>query len=138
MKITYYRDPFGGYHGVTDESPKGLDGCVCAGRGPDEHGGIETVKERAYAVQHLRKWTRVEDVPDEWLEAIGYEVQSETAPEPLPEPTFEPVSEPENIKLEFAPCKDIIPVEYKKDPVFWTLCIAFFVIYYSFMRYLLT
>ena len=128
MKITYYRDPFGGYHGVTDESPKGLAGCVCAGRGPKERGGIETVKERAYAVQHLQKWTRVDEVPDDWLEAIGYEVRIEPETEP----------ESENVKLEFAPCKGIIPEAYTKDPMFWILCIVLFIIYYSFIRCLLT
>ena len=138
MKITYYRDPFGGYHCITDESPRGLAGCVCAGRGPEERGGgIETIKERAYAVKHLRKWDHVAEVPNEWLEAIGYEVVSESVPEPLPEITSEPVSEPENVKLEFAPCKDIIPEKYKKDPVFWTLCVVFFIIYYSLVKYLL-
>ena len=121
MKVTYFRDPFGGYHGVTDESPKGLTGCICAGRGPEEQGGIETIKERAYAVKQVQKWTRVEEVPAEWLEEIGYEVR--------PEPEFEP-----EVKLEFAPWRGVDPSELMEDPWFWPLCIMLFVILWSVFR----
>ena len=116
MKITYYQDPFGGYHGVTDESPKGLAGCVCAGRGPDERGGIGTIKERAYAINVLQKWERVEEVPVEWLAAIGYE-----------QPQVE-------LKLEFAPRQGVDPEEYTKDPVFWMLCVVIFAILWWYTR----
>ncbi len=131
MKITYYRDPHGGYHGITDESPKGLTGCVCVGRGPAEHGRIETVKEQAYTVKQLQQWTRVENVPAGWLGAIGYESVPETAPEP-PEPR-RPV---ETVKLDFVPWHGPILEEYMKDPIFWPLCIIIFVILHRFVRWL--
>ncbi len=130
MKITYYRDSCGGYHGITDESPKGLTGCVYAGRGPAEHGRIETVKEQAYAVKQLQKWTQVENVPAEWLEAIGYE--SVTA---SPEPSESP-PRVETVKLDFVPWHGPILDEYMKDPLFWPLCIIIFVILYRFIRWL--
>ena len=128
MKITYYRDPFGSYHGITDESPNGLAGCVYVGRGPDER-GIETVKERAYAINVLQKWTRVDEVPDEWLEAIGYEKVREYLPEPPPQV--------KTVKLKFKRSRDIIPEAYTKDPVFWILCMTFFVVYYVIMKHLI-
>lgn len=122
MNVTYFRDPFGGYHGVTDESPKGLAGCVCAGRGPEEQGGIKTVKERAYAVKQVQKWTRVKEVPAEWLDAIGYEVRPESEPRL------------EELELEFVPWRGVDPSELMRDPLFWPLSAVIFAVLWWFTR----
>jgi hypothetical protein len=45
MSITYYRDEHRGYLGVTGESPKGFQGIVFVGRGPEPRGAPETVHE---------------------------------------------------------------------------------------------
>ena len=86
MNVTYYQDEHGGYLGVTDESPKGFQGVVFVGCGPQPGGGPETVAEQAYAVDQLRRLKQVDprDVPAEWMEAIGYEepVVAELEPEP--------------------------------------------------------
>ena len=91
MGVTYYQDEYGGYLGVTDESPKGFQGVVFVGSGPRPGGGSETVHEQAYAPDQLRRLEQVEagDVPAEWMEAIGYEepvVVEPYKPEPEPEP----------------------------------------------------
>lgn len=89
MKIAYYLDENGGYHGVTDESPVGFSHVVYAGKGPKlgDPANSDTMVEQAYPVEQLKKWELVKpaDVPDAWFYAIGYE-KREPAPEPAPDP----------------------------------------------------
>jgi|GEM_PF-6975961 len=94
MNVTYYQDEHGGYLGVTDESPKGFQGVVFVGCGPQPGGGPETVAEQAYAVDQLQRLEPIapRDVPAEWMEAIGYE-------EPVEPYEPEPESQPEEITV---------------------------------------
>lgn len=92
MGISYFQDS-GGYLAVTPETPKGpLHGIVYVGRGPTIPGRIDSIQEQAYAKDVLLKLTRVSalDVPDEWIEALGYEKpRPKATPEPAP-PAPEP------------------------------------------------
>ncbi len=87
MKVTYYLSD-DNYHGVTDESPQGFANCVYAGRGPRHHQGPESVHEQGYSISQLQRWEKVDptDVPDEWLDAIGYEKRPERKPKPERKP----------------------------------------------------
>jgi hypothetical protein len=89
MRIRYFQDA-GGYLAVTNETPKGpLRGLVFVGRGP-AGGGIETIREQAYATDQLLKLVPVLDVPDEWVLALGYEQPAPKFVPPLPEPKPDP------------------------------------------------
>lgn len=106
MKITYFKDPNGNIHTVTDESPKGFKGVLYVGQGPDG-------EEQVYAVNVLQKWEKVE----------------EPKPEPEPATNFE-IQEVE-VQLEFAPWEDI-PYLDVTDPasviLFIVLCIIIFIV----------
>jgi len=75
MKVTYYRDTSGDYHGITDKCPKGFNGVVFIGRGPERSTMFESVIERVYVPKTMATWVRVAaaEVPDEWFDAIGYQ-----------------------------------------------------------------
>jgi len=146
MKIAYYRDKKGGYHGVTDESPEGFPHVVYVGRGPSESlTNIHTVHEQAYCVTRLKKWDLVDpaDVPDEWFDAIDYE--NRPAPEPQSEVVYEIkdatrsekldqlikmmeaglwVAEPKETKLVILPGLNGLT----SNPWFWPLAIMIFVV----------
>ncbi|REJ65666.1 MAG: hypothetical protein DWQ31_17150 [Planctomycetota bacterium] len=97
MSITYYRNEYGGYLGITTETAMG--GTVFVGRGPDRDGGPDTVREQAYHVNQLKRMTKVDprDVPDQWMVAIGYE---EPRVEPIePVIPWQPEREPEEITV---------------------------------------
>ena len=158
MKIAYYHDTTGGYHGVTDESPDGFAHVIYAGKGPNTPApwtNIHDIVERAYSVSTLRKWTLVEpdDVPDEWFNAIGYEKREPVAPEPdvvfeikdgdrvegLAEIVrkleagyvlAEPEPQPEEPEEPEETKLEILPGinGLVQDPLFWPLAIAVFVI----------
>lgn len=70
MDITYYRTELG-YIAVTDESPKGFKDVLFIGRG----GPLDDIEETAFEVHQLRKLKPVDrcDVPEVWLEALGYD-----------------------------------------------------------------
>lgn len=72
MKIKYFRDGQR-YTAVTDQVV--LGGSVHVGKGPVLDQGVESVKEQAYYVAQISKWTEVQpwEVPDEWMLAFGYE-----------------------------------------------------------------
>lgn len=88
MKVTYFIQDTG-FIAVTDVCPKGFKGVVLIGKGPTTVGDITTVAEQAYAVETLKKLKVVSKakVPDEWLEAFGYEAPS---PKPAPQPEAAP------------------------------------------------
>jgi hypothetical protein len=73
----YYETP-NGFVGISDEYPRGMKGVIFIGRGPKPGGGIGSVHEQAYGANEIRKWKRVDRVPPEWMEAIGYEEQTVT------------------------------------------------------------
>jgi hypothetical protein len=79
VTITYYRTPEG-YVGLTDESPRGFKGVIFVGRGP-KGGGPETVCEQGYVPGTGWEQVDASEVPDEWIEALGYE-QRPLQPEP--------------------------------------------------------
>ena len=84
-QFAYFRTD-DGFLGVTNESPKGMEGLVFAGRGPQPGQGIESVHEQGYAKNQLDRMKRIEadDVPDDWFVVIGLEKR---IPKPPPEPT---------------------------------------------------
>lgn len=88
----YYRIP-GGFIAVTDEGPKKgpMKGLVLVGRGPKPGGGPETACEQAFAITELQKLcsVRLDEVPDPWLVALGYD-----------DPPTPPVEE---IRVDFLP-----------------------------------
>jgi hypothetical protein len=89
----YYRI-VGGFIAVKNEGPKHrpLKGLVVVGRGPKPGGGPESVIEQAYAIAELQKLCSlpVDEVPDPWLQALGYDW-----PRPAPPP--------EEIRVNFLP-----------------------------------
>lgn len=152
MKIAYYRDENGGYHGVTDECPRGFQHIVYAGRGSKlgDPVDIRDIVEQAYPVDQLKKWELVEptDVPDAWFDAIGYEkrpepeVRFEIKDEPrskefaeiirkleagyvLAKPGIEPEPEIEKVDLTILPGLTIN--QLVQDPLFWPAAIIIFV-----------
>lgn len=76
----YYQTP-DGYIAVTGETPSGpLRGLVFVGRGPKPGGGPETVHEQAFSKDQFGTPLDLGQVPDAWLEALGYD---------WPRPAFE-------------------------------------------------
>lgn len=126
----YHRVP-GGFIGVTNESPKKgpLKGLVLVGRGPRPGGGPETVYEQAYAIAELQRLCSlpVDEVPDPWLEAIGYDW-----PRPAPSP--------EEIRINFLP--DVFVRQPQPDinapPQYWHLVLGalLFIVALLFFRWL--
>ena len=89
MEIRYFSKD-DAFIAVTDISPKGFKGVVLIGKGPTTEGDITTVTEQAFAIETLKRLKVVpkHDVPDEWLEAFGYE-----APDPKPQPVVEEIED---------------------------------------------
>jgi len=65
--ISYYRHG-GGYIVATDQSPAGFEGLVFVGRG----GPLDNIQEQLFAVGVLTDPVNVNDVPAEWVTALGY------------------------------------------------------------------
>ncbi len=74
MKVAYYQTA-NGFAAVTSEAPKGMDGVLLLGKGPEPGKGIESVKELFFTRELLLKMMPVkkEEVPDIWLKAFDYE-----------------------------------------------------------------
>jgi len=65
--ITYYRTG-DGYIAITNQSPAGFDGLVFVGRG----GPLDNIQEQLFPVGLLTAPLDVNDVPPEWVRALGY------------------------------------------------------------------
>lgn len=65
--IHYYQTD-DGYIAVTDESPAGFEGLIFVGRG----GPLDNIQEQLFPVDQLTGPVNVNDVPPEWVRALGY------------------------------------------------------------------
>lgn len=81
MTIAYFQWG-GGYIAVTNQSPKGFKGVIFIGRGAKPGGGLSDIIEQGFAANQLLKQKPIpkNQVPDEWVEALGYE-QADPEPE---------------------------------------------------------